>query len=228
MILFASTLIRATFGFGDALFAMPLLTLVVGLTVASPVMGLVSLVVGLAVLAMSWRHVDLGSVRRLVAGSVLGIPTGVLLLKRVPEEILTTALGVVLIAFGVYRLVAPRLPQVARAWAYVFGFISGCFAGAYNVGGPPVVVYGSMRGWEQQRFRGTLQGYFVTTSVVVAFAHAIGGLWSARVWKLFALAIPGVLLATFLGERLVARVDADNFARYLSLLLIALGASLFL
>jgi uncharacterized protein len=206
---------------------MPLLTLAIGLTVAAPVMGLTSLVVGLVVLAMSWRHVDLGSVRRLVVGSVVGIPTGVLLLTRVPEGVLTKTLGGVLIAFGIYRLVAPQLPRIARGWAYVFGYISGCFAGAYNVGGPPVVIYGSMRGWEQQRFRGTLQGYFVTTSFVVAFAHAIGGLWSVHVWQLFALAIPGVIVATFLGERLVARFEADTFARYLSLLLIALGVSLF-
>ena len=220
-------MIRATFGFGDALFAMPLLAFVVGLTVATPVMGLSSLVVGLVVLAMSWRHVDLGSVRRLVLGSVLGIPTGVLLLKRVPEDVLTRGLGVVLVAFGIYRIVTPHLPRIARGWAYVFGYVSGCFAGAYNVGGPPVVVYGSMRGWEPQRFRGTLQGYFVATSIVVAAAHAVGGLWTERVWQLFGLAVPGVLIATFLGERLVARVDADNFARYLSLLLIALGASVF-
>ena len=206
---------------------MPLLTLAVGLTVAAPVMGLSSLVVGLVVLAMSWRHVDLASVRRLVVGSLIGIPTGVLLLKRVPEVALTRALGVVLVVFGIYRLVSPQLPRIARGWAYVFGYVSGAFAGAYNVGGPPVVVYGSMRRWEPQRFRGTLQGYFVTTSVVVAFAHAIGGLWTTRVWLLFALAIPGVLVATFVGERLVTRFDADTFARYLSLLLVALGASLF-
>ena len=202
------------------------MTFVVGLTVATPVMGLISLVVGLAVLAMSWRHVDLGSVRRLVLGSLVGIPLGVLMLKRLPEDLLTQALGIFLIAFGIYRLVTPQLPRVARAWAYVFGFISGCFGGAYNVGGPPVVIYGSMRGWEPRRFRGTLQGYFLTTSVVVAGAHALGGLWTTEVWSLFAFAIPGVLVATFLGERLVARIDGDSFARYLSLLLIGLGASL--
>jgi len=206
---------------------MPLLTLVVGLTVAAPVMGLISLVVGLAVLATSWRHVDLSSVRRLVIGSLLGIPIGVLLLKRVPEDVLTRGLGVLLIAFGIYRLLTPQLPRIARWWAYAFGFIAGCFGGAYNVGGPPVVIYGSMRGWEPRRFRGTLQGFFLTTSVVVAIAHALGGLWSVRVWTLFAVAVPGVLLATFLGDRLVERTDADSFARYLSLLLIGLGVALF-
>ena len=96
LILLASSLIRAFFGFGDAVFAMPLLALVVGLTVATPLMGLVSVLVGAAVLARTWRHVDLTSVRRLVAGSVAGIPAGVLLLKRVPEGVLTKVRFIVL------------------------------------------------------------------------------------------------------------------------------------
>lgn len=227
LILLASTLIRAFFGFGDAVFAMPLLTLAVGLAVATPLMGLVSVVVGAIVLVRTWRDVDLGSVRRLVAGSVVGIPLGVLVLKQLPADLLTRTLGVLLIAFGLYRLTTPVLPRIARWWAYVFGFVAGCFGGAYNVNGPPVVVYGSMRGWDPNRFRGTLQGYFVVTSVLVAAAHGIGGLWTAEVWRLFAYGLPAVLLALVVGERLVVRAEADDFARYLSVLLILLGASLF-
>ncbi len=42
VVLFCSTFIRATFGFGDALVAMPLLAMVVGLKTATPLVALVA------------------------------------------------------------------------------------------------------------------------------------------------------------------------------------------
>lgn len=223
LIFLASTLIRAFFGFGDALFAMPLLAVVVGLTTATALMGLVSVVVGAYVLTRTWRHVDVASVRRLVVSSIVGIPIGVFMLKQAPQDLLTRVLGVLLIGFGLYRLLGPALPRVGRSWAYLFGFVAGCFGGAYNVNGPPVVMYGAMRAWDPARFRGTLQGYFVVTSIVVAVAHAFGGLWTTRVWQLFAYASPVVLVALVVGDRVAERVDTDSFSRYLSALLVVLG-----
>lgn len=228
LILFCAAIIRTTFGFGDALFAMPLVTFVAGLRTATPLLGLVSLVMTIAILKSAWRHVDVGSVRRLLAGSVVGIPAGVLLVKRIDEQVLHIVLGALLVTFGIYRLVGPRLPElVARRWALPFGFASGCLGGAYNVGGPPIVLYGSMRRWSPNRFRATLQGYFLVTSVVIAGAHAFGGLWTVQVWRLFALSLPAVVIGLLVGGRVARGFSAATFERYLSVGLVALGVLLF-
>jgi len=223
-IIFGGTLIRSTFGFGDALFAMPLMSLVVGVGSATPVMGLVSLMVAVAALIPSRRHLDVAAVKRLLIGSMVGIPVGVLLLKRVEEQLLRVGLGLSVTLFGLYMLSSPRIPELRdRRWAFPFGFLSGCLGGAYNIGGPPIVLYGAMRRWPPARFRATLHGGFLPASIVIAVIQGLGGLWTGRVWTLFAFSIPSLGAAMLLGERLVRRTDPARFERYLSIVLVALG-----
>ena len=222
--LFGATLIRSVFGFGDALFAMPLMSLAVGVGVATPVMGLVSVILAAGVLLTSWRHLDIAAVWRLVAAALIGIPVGLLLLKRVDEEVLRAGLGVAVAGFGLYRLTRPLLPELrSDRWAFLFGFVGGCLGGAYNIGGPPLVVYGAMRRWNAQRFRGTLQGTFLATSVLIAGGHGLAGLWTEDVWGLVLLSIPGVVLAMVLGRLVTRRIDPSAFDRALSLALMVLG-----
>lgn len=224
LILFGGTLIRSTFGFGDALFAMPLMSLVIGLSTATPVMGLVSLMIAVVALIPSRRHLDMAAVKRLLIGSMAGIPVGVLLLKRVDEQLLRTGLGGFVVVFGLYMLGSPRMPELRdHRWAFPFGFLSGCLGGAYNIGGPAIVLYGAMRRWPPARFRATLHGGFLPASIVIALMQGLGGLWTGRVWTLFGFSLPSLGAAMLLGEKLARRTDADRFERYLSIVLVALG-----
>jgi uncharacterized membrane protein YfcA len=227
LVLFGATVIRAVFGFGDALVAMPLMSLVVGVGTATPVMGLASLVIALGVLLTSWRHVDMTAVWRLLVASLVGIPVGVLMLKGVDAHVLRIGLGVIVAGFGVYRLTWPRLPELhSPSWALFFGLVGGCLGGAYNIGGPPLVVYGAMRRWDPHRFRGTLQATMLGTSVLIAAAHGFAGLWTEDVWRLFLVSIPAVLLAIVLGKNLATLMKPEAFERYLSLALVILGLML--
>ncbi len=223
----AAAFVRSTFGFGDALLAMPILTMLIGVTTATPLVALVALPVVIVIVVTSWRRIEVTSMRRLAAGAALGIPIGALLLENAPERLLTGVLGVVLIVFGLYRLTSPRLPELAeRRWAVPFGFVSGCLGGAYNTGGPPVVVYGALRRWSPARFRATLQGYFLFTTVLIVVSHGAAGLWNDRVLQHAAYSTPVALVATWVGGVVNRRFDPSAFERYLSLLLIALGVLL--
>lgn len=81
LIAFVSTLVRATFGFGNALVAMPLLAVTVGIRVATPLVALMAFTISLIILVKDWCNVDLGASWRLIFFSLLGIPFGLFLLK---------------------------------------------------------------------------------------------------------------------------------------------------
>ena len=167
------------------------------------------------------------AVWRLLLASLIGIPVGVLMLKGIDGHVLRLGLGIIVAGFGLYRLTGPRLPELhTPRWAFLFGFVGGCLGGAYNIGGPPLVVYGAMRRWDPQRFRGTLQGTMLGTSVLIAAAHGFAGLWTEEVWRLFLLSIPAVVLAIVLGQNLAKRMRPEAFDRYLSLALVVLGLML--
>lgn len=227
LVVFLGTLTKATLGFGEAMVAVPLLTLVIGIKIAAPVMGLIGLGASLLIMLGAWREVDLRVTWRLLAAAVFGIPLGVWGIKLLPEPVVVGTLGTVLIAVGLYNLIKPALGGWEDVrWGYAFGFVAGILGGAYNMAGPPVIVYAAIRRWSPDQFRVTLQSFFFPVSTWIVLNHASAGLLTADVWLLFGLALPGMGLAIWLGGRLSARLDAQLFSRAVYGLLILLGVLL--
>src|SRR5262245_3749387 len=56
-VIFVATVIRAAFGFGEALVAVPLLAIVIPVEIAAPLAVLVSITVAVVILAKDWRKV---------------------------------------------------------------------------------------------------------------------------------------------------------------------------
>jgi uncharacterized membrane protein YfcA len=228
-VLFLSTFVRTAFGFGEALIAVPVLALLMPVTVAAPVAVLISITVAAVVLLLDWRHVEPRSAARLVLSTLIGTPLGLLLLTRVPEGAVKATLGVIILVFSLYSLLGRNhaaLRSDRLAWA--FGFCAGVLGGAYGMNGPPLAMYGTLRGWSPQRFRATLQGYFLPASLMAMGGYWLAGLWRPAVTHYYLLALPAVLAAIMLGLRLNGRMNAQQFLRCIHLGLIAVGSVLVL
>jgi uncharacterized protein len=223
-ILFVAALVKTTLGFGESLLAMPLLTLTLGLTTATPVVGLLGLILTLLMVGRHWRQVDLRATGALLAAALVGMPFGILLVRWVPQPVGTRLLGGVLIGFGAFSLYHPRWEsQAHRGWAYLLGFLAGLLGSAYNTSGPPMVVYGALRGWPPAQFRATMQSFFLPVSVLVVGAHAFSGLWTLRVLGIVLLATPLLVPALWLGIRLQRRIPVAQFSKLIYATLMLLG-----
>ena len=174
VIVFTSALVLSVAGFGVGLVGMPLLSWMVGVKVAAPLVALYGIFLNILILLryrVSFNH---RAVIKLILSSIVGVPIGVWMLQNIDEEIILRFLGFVLIGYSLYTLISPRLPLINQGsgWAYGFGFISGCLGGAYNAFGPPVIIYGNLRGWLRNEFKSNLQGFFILNAVVVIIVHA--------------------------------------------------------
>lgn len=228
LVIFISTLLRSAFGFGNALISMPLLVLLLDLKTATPLVALVGIVTVLVMLLREWRQLEIREVLSLLLASLAGIPVGLYLLVSLPENIIKGILGLVLILFGVFNFTGITLPKLKGKWlALPFGFFSGVLGGAYNANGPPIVIYGLLKGWNKEKFRATLQGYFLATGLVVAAGHGLAGLWSRQVLIYFMASLPVVILGVMAGERLAKRFSEEQFNRALNLILVTLGLVMF-
>lgn len=226
-ILFIATFIRSAFGFGEALVAVPLLALMIPVEVAVPVAVLVSITVAAVVVVQDWRAIHLRSAGWLTAATVLGTPLGLWLLAAVPGWIVQTILGVIIASFSLYCLFSRRQPALDNdRWSGLFGFGAGILGGAYGMNGPPLVVYGALRGWSPQRFRATLQAYFLPASLMTMGGYWIAGLWTPPVTDYFLWALPGVALAIVLGRAVNRRLDGPSFIRYIHIGLVLVSVVL--
>lgn len=227
LIVFVAALVQGMMGFGGALIAMPLLVGLIGIQTAAPSFAVVGLVATF-LNAFHWRaHITLRDVTHLVLPTIVGIPIGVLLLTRVDETVITRILGGLLLLYSVYSLWGVSVRQITHnGWAYVAGFTSGLLTGAYNTGGPPVILYASARQWEPERFRGNLQSYFLMSSVIAIISHAAAGHYTPAVLQAALLAIPAMLVGQFTGVRLCRFIKPDIFRKMVLIFLLILGARL--
>lgn len=223
-----SAIIRQISGFGFALLSMPLITLIAGIRVATPLVAITATTVGLLVMTDCWQHADRKALRHLLLTGILGIPLGVLLFSHLPELWMKRGLGALLLSYGFYSLVMPELPVMQDGFlTALFGFTGGLLTGAFNTGGPPVVIYATLRRWSPEKFRSTLQLYFLVVSALAMIGHAAVGLWSSKLLWFYLAALPALLLGTYWGEKINLRIPKPLFNRIIYGLLLVTGLLFF-
>jgi uncharacterized protein len=229
LIVFIATLIRSTFGFGEALVAVPLLAFCIPLEVAAPLAVLVSITIAGIVVVQDWKKIHLLSTGWLVLSSLFGIPLGLLLLTSNHQRAARAALGAIIVMFSAYSLIGRtplELKRDSRGWLLVCGFCAGVLGGAYGMNGPPLVVYGTLRRWSAQHFRATLQGYFLPASIIGMSGYWLAGLWTSAVTHYYLLSLPVTVPAVFLGRVINHRMQGEAFLKYVYMGLAGVGAIL--
>ena len=224
LIIILSVLARSAFGFGNALIAMPLLTLVIGVRSAAPLVALTGLLTAVLILALEWRSVHMASAWRLILAALAGIPVGLLFLTGAHEDAGQHRAGGGPDRVCAVQPAAPKLPEwKMNAWPFPFGFVAGILGGAYNTDGPPIVIYSALRRWPADRFRATMQGYFLFTNSTIVASHGLAGLWTPDVVRLVLLSIPIVALGVGAGILFSRRIPGERYHIYIYWFLIAVG-----
>jgi len=229
LVIFIATLIRSTFGFGEAMVAVPLLALRIPVGIAAPLAMLVSITVAGVVVAQDWRHMHARSAGMLVLATLFRLPLGLLLLTTTDARVVKALLGMVIAGFSAWSLAGRAIPTLKRDHTPLMlacGFVGGILGGAYGMNGPPLVVYGAMRRWSAQHFRATLQGYFLPASTLGMVGYWFAGLWVWEVTRLFLWSLPVIVVAILMGRAINRRMRGEAFLRYVYVGLLVTGTVL--
>jgi hypothetical protein len=227
LVVFCATFTRSSLGFGDGLIAMPLLSLIIGIKTATPLVGFIAPTIAFTILGSAWRQVNLMAAWRLILSALAGIPLGLWVLTNLPETLVKMVLGGVLALFSAYNLLSPRLPRLpSENYAFGFGFVAGILGGAYNINGPPAVIYGSLREWPPGQFRATLQAFFLPTGFMIMMGHGLAGLWTWQVVQYYLVVLPLIFGAIWLGHKMNRRIPVARFAKLVYLFLFIIGLTL--
>ncbi|HTE23794.1 sulfite exporter TauE/SafE family protein [Flavitalea sp.] len=222
-----ATLVRSTFGFGEALVAVPLLGLLLPLNIAVPLSVLLSVAIALLVVIQDHRKIDVGSAKGLVLAAIIGVPLGLLILIYGNEKLIKMFLGLVLIIYSIWGMINKSAISNElkndKKWLWVCGIISGVLGGAYGINGPPLVIYGQLKGWSPKEFRATLQGYFLPVSLITVVGYFFKDLITSEVIGYFLKSIPVMIPGIYLGRWLNHRIKIDRFFFYVHIGLVAIG-----
>jgi uncharacterized protein len=196
---------RAT-GLGLALVGAPFLVAVLGARDGVSFGNALQVVLCLVVLLRTRRGVDVRAAALLLAGAVVAVPLGALVVAALPEGPLLVVVGLLAAAAVVLSLV-PRL--AGRLGGTGAGLGSGALAGFVNVtagvGGPVLSAYALARRWSTEVFVPTAQLVLLVINLVALLSKGAPRL-APVVWGtgLAALAV-GVVLGDLLHRRLDPR-----------------------
>jgi uncharacterized membrane protein YfcA len=230
-VLVLAEVIYLVFGFGAGLFSVGLLALVLpGLEDVIVMLLLVSLPVELWVVASRWEKIQWRKILLISAGILVGVPIGTFLLSWESPGLVLAMLVALLMTVGLAFLVNPR--RVSVSWprwsAPPVGMLSGLLFGLLGAGGPPLVFYYQLQGFDKTTFRDHLIAVFFLVSLLRTSSYSISGLVTAP-RLLSALAVfPAVLLGAWLGNRIHLRLSESVFRRLLGIVLLFLGVVLLL
>lgn len=224
-----ASLIQGTTGFGFGLFAMGILAMMMPVAEAAVIVAILGLVTTVMNVGSVWKEIrwkELGPVVVTAAPTTL---FGVYLLKVLDPAILRAAVGVMILVGSAVTLWSPHKArlQKARPWGYIAGAVGGVFGGAINMGGPPVVLYSLLRGWDKGAAKAEMSSYILVTSVIRVVGQIAAGIATPPLlWRSLWLAIPTVV-GCYLGTRLFGHLSNRAFRYATTGILVALAVRLF-
>jgi hypothetical protein len=226
-IAFLAAFAQGVTGFGSALVAMPLLALLLDVRAAAALVALQSLAVNLVLMWPARRELPWQRVGPLLAGSLAGIPAGVLFLAGADSRLSRALLGVALILASAALLRTRSLRNGSGAGpALAAGALAGVLGGAFNTNGPIAALYAASQGWEKRETHAALQLYFFLSGLAIAALHGAAGISDRRVLLAAASALPALALGSLAGWAVHRRIDEARYRRFLLLMLLAAGGAL--
>ncbi len=200
-----SGIVQGFAGFGFGIIAMAILPMLVELRYATIWVLVVSFLVCAAGVRLCWKDFQWRNARWLILGGLLGAPLGVILLTNVAPQMLMRLLGLMLISLPVSEFFNGKIRlRIPPAAAFPFGLLGGVLGGAFNMSGPPLVIFSYSQPWSRREIAAVLQVGFVSSMVVRLAFSAGAGVLTPAVCISAILSVPAGFLGLLLGRQLAA------------------------
>ena len=217
---FGAAVLYAAGGFGFAVVAAPLFLLLVEPVRAIQLVIIISTGLSIVVLPRLWQAIAPRLLMRLMAGSLFGLPLGLLAFRHSDPRLVRVAAGIIVLVFAV--VVAARRRGVRGGGRrklvmtpgrdLTAGAASGAATALAGMSGPPVLIYLILVEAPPRTVRATLLAFFAMIYLATLAAHAVTIGVPEQTWLTAGILIPFALIGGFIGRPLGDRLGTDAFA----------------
>ena len=227
IILITAYTFRGVTGFGSGLIATPLLALFLPLTFAIPFISLLDMTASTTHITHTRQHISWKVIFRALPFAFIGVPIGLFVLQTVDTKILVKALGVFIILFAIYSLVAPKLKKSdSIIWPAFGGFFGSLIGAMFGTGGPFYVFYFQLQQLDKSAFRATCAAVFLLDGLIRAAGFTFSGFYTSTVILSIAYALPIMFFSMYIGNHIHTNITARTFQKSIGFFLIFSGIAL--
>ena len=227
IILITAYTFRGVTGFGSGLIATPLLALFLPLTFAIPFISLLDMTASATHITHTRQHISWKVIFRALPFAFIGVPIGLFVLQTIDTKILVKALGIFIIVFAIYSLIAPKLKKSdSIIWPAFGGFFGSLIGAMFGTGGPFYVFYFQLQQLDKSAFRATCAAVFLLDGLIRAVGFTYSGFYTSTVLLSIAYALPVMFFSMYIGNHIHTNITARSFQKSIGVFLIFSGIAL--
>lgn len=222
LIVLIASILQTSTGFGFSILATPFL-LQLFLPFEAIQMNLfLSFCISLALIVNIRKDVDYHILKRLVIGSIVGLPVGMMIFLYLNLNHLKLGVGVMILLLTVLLILQMRIKQNQRK-DLVVGGLSGMFTTSIGMPGPPLLLYFSGTDTKKEQLRATTLAFYLWI-YLVSFIMQLSIVGTSKtVWTSILWGLPLVCIGLYLGQRLFYKMNQAVFQIIVYIILLFTG-----
>jgi uncharacterized membrane protein YfcA len=191
----------------------------------------IMLVQDVIAVAMYRRAPNLRLLKIMLPGAALGVAIAYLFSSRIPESGIQFLLGAISLAFSVWHFIAlsglnrarTGFARMDRCLGFLAGIASGIASSIAHAGSPPFQIYVLPKRLDKEAYVGTSVVFFAATNIMKVPSFTMLGLFKAELFFTSLKLMPLAVFASWLGVKLVQRMNVRNFNMLINGLLLVLS-----
>ena len=224
----AAAAIHGLCGFGFSLISVGILSMLLGPKLAIP-LDLIAASANCFYLAwLLRRSIMVKETVTLIILTIVFVPAGTMFLRNFDRMILVRSIGVVILMTSLISLFKLKHSKLfaSKMFKFFAGAVSGLFGGAFNMPGPPLVLYAYNCAWPIRNAMANLQLIFSAMTFATVLSFYLAGLLNAKIVCFGFAYMPFIVLFTFIGSRISKKLSVRSLTIVINVFLVCLGVIL--
>ena len=237
VVVFFASILQAATGFGFAIMATPFLLLVFDSRESVQISVILTFVVSLLLIRNVKKDVDKGLLRRLILGSVVGVPLGVLFYNFVDFNILKVTMSIVILIVTFILIISsfitnPKPEHLSvktllskdtttavdgtdylKKTQFFVGFCAGLLTTSIGIPGIPLILYYNVTKTKKETARGTALAFFLFVSIISMATQLLTVRTNLNIVASSLILIPIAAVGIFFGNILFDKINQITFQR---------------
>lgn len=194
---------------------------------AKVVLNVMAWLSGLMIAVTGYRHINWKELLKMSAVMLVGMFAGIQICRIVKSEnILLTIYGIIIVVVALKNLCIHTEKKLPDLILWIVLILAGIIHGMFVSGGALLVIYATQVLKEKEEFRATVAPVWVVLNFFLMVTQFRSGLVGTADIRLICISILPLLIATWLGKKLVCKVSQKVFLNLTYILLLISGVSL--
>jgi uncharacterized membrane protein YfcA len=232
---FIAYVLKGVATFGPGIILVPIGALLIGAKELIIVISFLDLFSNASLLKINKGLATKSFLLPMIAAMMAGSAIGAVMLTLVPGEYFDLIFGLILAPLGLWiiftrgsnanAIIDHNLPDQPNKKDLGFSFTSGCMGGLSGITGP-VLAWHLGKRYSRHRFRDIMIPILTASAFIRVSVFTISGSISSEIMILVILALPGLYLGLWIGNKLFLQISQKWFSRIVGSLISVSGIKL--